>query len=501
VQVLDRNGDPYANGSIWLVDGDTGNDYFDYPLDAEGRAKLHLVPGHWSVFSTVTTPGADGGPATVTLGGAAELDLHKDISYVLDARRAVRMRPPAVTGQPTELTELNFTYGKRADNGVGVADYPAVTTDEVQSGRVFMMPSAPVTAGTFHADVRWRLEPTGRVRPGTPDSYDLLYTKPVLGPGLWPVLDQRDMNRMARLDETFPAVSGPATYALGQGYEMDGTSFIYYRPLTVPAHRVALLTAAPDTLWYRCLVFPAQPVEEMCDNEHAYLPGSEHTTTWATGLHPAVNYAGHYPGFLVVGTGIGDAEHTGLPLPGALEAAHLVLYRNGERIGEQNDSTGFFRVPDGPGEFRLEQSYTLSADAVPMARRASTAWTFHSVPADPAESSNSVPAMLNLGYVPKVDSQGRAEAHHPLELTLTVRHLVDATPPVPAVRDADLSYSMDDGTTWHRLHLVRAGEGTWRTIVPGTALRPGTSVSVRAHATDSAGGAVDQTVLGMTPVA
>ncbi|HEX6444562.1 MAG TPA: S8 family serine peptidase, partial [Streptosporangiales bacterium] len=184
VQVLDRNGNPYANGRIWLVDGDTGHDYFDYPLDAEGRAKLHLVPGHWAVFSTVTTPGSGGGPATVTLGGTAELDLHKDISYVLDARRAVQMRPPAVTGQPTELTEFNFTYGKRADDGVGVADYPAITSDDVESGRVFVMPSAPVTAGTFHADVRWRLEPTGRVRPGTPDSYDLLYTKPVLGPGL-----------------------------------------------------------------------------------------------------------------------------------------------------------------------------------------------------------------------------------------------------------------------------------------------------------------------------
>lgn len=457
---------------------------------AQAAPPAHMAPAGRAPATAGT---AIGGTVTLVTGDKVTLGPARGGSPT------VRFRPRH-GGDPG--TELNFAYGTRADNGVGTTDYPVITTDDVQSGRVFMMPSTRATGDTFHANIRWRLEPTGRVRPGIPDSYDLLYTRPVLGPELWPVLSERDVQRMARLDETFPAVSGPGTYGFGQAYDLDGIAFIYYRPVDVPGHRVSLLTAEPTSLWYQCLVFPEQPVAEMCDQPHAYRPGSRHATTWATGLHAAVTYAAHSADTMGIDTGMADFEHAGHADFARMRDVRLALYREGDLVGERNDTFGYFAIPDGAADFRLEQSYTLAPDALPMARDVRTTWTFHSAPpADPTQATASLPPILDLGYAPDVDSFGRARAGHALKVTVTARHLGNASPPVPDVSGARLSYSVDGGTSWHLLRLLRAGDGTWRTLVPGNALRHGTSVSVRAHATDAAGGTIDQTVLGMVPVA
>ncbi|MEU7897118.1 hypothetical protein AB0B45_30165 [Nonomuraea sp. NPDC049152] len=52
--------------------------------------------------------------------------------------------------------------------------------------------------------------------------------------------------------------------------------------------------------------------------------------------------------------------------------------------------------------------------------------------------------------------------------------------------------STDDGTTWHRIPVVRTGTG-WTAAVPNPRT-PG-FVSLRAMATDTAGAALTQTII------
>ncbi len=65
-----------------------------------------------------------------------------------------------------------------------------------------------------------------------------------------------------------------------------------------------------------------------------------------------------------------------------------------------------------------------------------------------------------------------------------------------AVRTATLAYSVDGGATWLPLHVSNRG-ASFRAIIPGQALRPGCSVSLRTTARDGGGATVDQTVLGL----
>jgi hypothetical protein len=78
---------------------------------------------------------------------------------------------------------------------------------------------------------------------------------------------------------------------------------------------------------------------------------------------------------------------------------------------------------------------------------------------------------------------------------LQVDHLSGST----AVTGARLSYSNDSGKSWTSA-LVAPVVGGYRAIVPPWAVMPGKSLSLRASATDAAGGSIEQTVIGAIPV-
>src|SRR5690606_26920748 len=89
----------------------------------------------------------------------------------------------------------------------------------------------------------------------------------------------------------------------------------------------------------------------------------------------------------------------------------------------------------------------------------------------------------------------------PLRFELSASHLVGAAGPVASITGATLEYSVDGGATWHPLKLDDRGGGSYRTTIPGAALRPGQAVSVRATARDADGGTIEQTTIGLFRVA
>jgi hypothetical protein len=80
---------------------------------------------------------------------------------------------------------------------------------------------------------------------------------------------------------------------------------------------------------------------------------------------------------------------------------------------------------------------------------------------------------------------------------LRVGHLVRS--PSSEITGARLSYSIDGGVQWTPAVVVSTKDG-YHAIVPPRALSPGSSLSLRATATDAAGSSIDQTVIGAIPV-
>ena len=80
-----------------------------------------------------------------------------------------------------------------------------------------------------------------------------------------------------------------------------------------------------------------------------------------------------------------------------------------------------------------------------------------------------------------------------------VRHLEGATEPGEVDRAA-LSYSVDDGSTWHQVVLKRVGAGSYAGSIPAKALRVADTLSLRATAADDLGNAVEQTVIAIVPL-
>ena len=75
------------------------------------HATARVAPGSYSVFARIVTPVGD----SFTIAGTPALDVHADTQYVIDARKAERVRPPAVAGQETEpRVAVGATYSRRS---------------------------------------------------------------------------------------------------------------------------------------------------------------------------------------------------------------------------------------------------------------------------------------------------------------------------------------------------------------------------------------------------
>ena len=179
IQMLDRNGKPYdpatgagdPNGdtTIPIFEAEAGLMYRLRP-DENGRATARIAPGTYSIFGRIVTPAGGGRRETFTIAGTPALDVHADTRYVIDARKAERLRPPAVEGQETEpRVVVGLTYSREADRGVGYTEFGFFDAGEVSGGRLYVTPTGSTDVGSFETTLRWtpgahRPHPAGRAR-------------------------------------------------------------------------------------------------------------------------------------------------------------------------------------------------------------------------------------------------------------------------------------------------------------------------------------------------
>ena len=499
VRVLDRTGTPYAGGEASVFNYDTGGSA-SLQLDADGTGSIRMDRGQYGIFSAVTTPAGEGQPETFALAGTADIPVTSDTTYVVDARQAKVLQPPTVEKVKTAVIESAISISRHSATR-GLSDFYFFTPEQIAAGTVFVQPTTNTSKGSFETATRWRLEPTGAIRSGDPAVYELLYPKDRFSLPLTPHLDRRALSRMARVENTFGTFTGAGTQLVERAWSTGGTNigWMSRRPVAVPSKRVELLSADPAAEWNQCLSFTPAGTTRLCDRANLPFPvGAKLSRNFGAAIHPGAFAASHTPTYLFADIGVADAIHDGKLPASAYQSRKLKLYRDGVQVGETGNGSAYFQIPNGSGRFRLEQTWSLDAANYPVSSQASTVWNFNSAPPpDPTKANGTTPAWLRIGYEPQVDGYGRAAAWRTLPLELQVDHLDGST--ASRVTGARMSYSTDGGKRWTPALVLPIG-GKYRAIIPPWDVLPGKSLSLKASATDAAGGSIEQTVIGAIPV-
>jgi hypothetical protein len=142
-------------------------------------------------------------------------------------------------------------------------------------------------------------------------------------------------------------------------------------------------------------------------------------------------------------------------------------------------------VPATPGQYRLSTRVTKPAEAA-LSTSVSADWTFRS--ANPGTAT----AVLPLWAVRfSVDLSNAMPAGRPVPLPLTVTSQPGSRP--GKLRKLTVDVSFDDGATWTPAPVIRRPDGRGHAMV--TNPTGASFASLRTHAEDSAGNAVDETII------
>jgi subtilisin family serine protease len=504
VTVTDRHGDPYAGGRVDLVNGDlvNGGSYFGLTLNDAGQGTARVAPGWYGVQSRIETPAPDGTVESVTFGGDPEVHVSADTSVRIDARDSKPLQAPTVPHVATAVDQAQVYYSRFDDMRGGYTDFDLPSADDIAAGKVLVQPTKPVQHGKFAFTTRWRLLPTGRAH--SADLYDLVHETPTVPDPPAYRLTDADVRGLARLDVTYHPLGSTTTVpeARASWTDITGIAIAAYRPVTLPSHRVELLTAAPDVHWQQIVYLPGDSAIRLFEPDVSYQPRQSVDVHWLRALHPDVVEAPRYDEqTLLVSTGLGDGQHVGRYEGIGVDAATLQLRTDGAVVGDRDGTFGYFEVPPGPGTFVADQRLELDTAQILAPASSHTTWTFHSMASpDPGIEPTPIPPVVRLDYQPALDSLGYAPAGRALRVGMGVTHLPGSTAPAGPVGGVRLWVSSDRGAHWLGLHVERVSGDQFAVVVPAGELRAGGSVSVRAAAEDSAGNAIDQTVLGMFAV-
>jgi subtilisin family serine protease len=499
--VLDRHGQPWAGGSVWLgnmqeLNPRFGGGFTIVRLDENGQGTGRVAPGPVSMVAKVETPAAGDEPATVAFAGSPEVMVDKDISVTIDARDARRLTSAEVDGVDTDVSTVSVHYAHRdaLDRGT-IGDAIYATPEEVENGQVFLQPTQPVRYGKAVIETRWRLDATS---PRKPDVYQLVLGGPTVPDPPAYRVSRAQARDLARLDADYrsPTGAGDTFTETWQPYtDLVSAAFVTPRELPAPRRRVELVTARPDVRWQHCVTGPQGTVARLCEPTTVYAPRARLSPVWFRATAPSVVAGSHSASRILLPVALSDGEHQGSVLESAAWGAQtLRLYRDGVELPRVSVSP-YFDSPPEPAMFRLEHTATPNADRLPIGRQTSTSWTFPSQGSQPA----TIPRLLTVDYRPNTDTLGKLPAWRPLTLDLRVLSIAGGA---PQVERGTLRFwaSTDQGGHWREATVVRHRDGTFTAIVPGLVPRSGQAVSVRAQATAGEGRSIDQTIIDAYPV-
>ncbi|SEN73812.1 S8 family serine peptidase [Actinacidiphila rubida] len=354
-------------------------------------------------------------------------------------------------------------------------DVALLSTDEGEKlvgqaqvrGAAVTVDSEPVSPYVYDLDRTWHNEiPNGLVVQGT-------------------------ARNLARVDETF---ASPAPGSTGGEFRFDWPAYNNWAigemmPEPVRGKRTDWVSTGGDTSWSQSayadgLVFEAGA-------KTSYRPGSTQSEEWFKPIErPYLNDDYSLPTrtgdrLYIDAPAWGSRNHVGMSQIDGAAGQQQTLYQGTTQLGTGNFTNVSGTAP-GAGKlpYRLVVTGQRAVDFTPYSSRTRTEWDFTSQAT--ADGSPAVLPLVQLDYEIGTDSAGRAGRHD--ALSVTAAHLPGAAG-AGRIGAVTLQVSYDDGATWHR--AVGDRDGRYRLDAPHTA----SYVSLRATAEDSAGNAVDQTVI------
>ncbi|WP_343978346.1 S8 family peptidase [Kribbella koreensis] len=179
----------------------------------------------------------------------------------------------------------------------------------------------------------------------------------------------------------------------------------------------------------------------------------------------------------------GGGNHTGTAFGNFDLTQKLSLYQGSTLVGEADrDQLTVSGLKPESQPYRMVVDNTRGTYPSPYSTATRTEWTF-----DSASTADAAPvSLIQLDYAIDTDVDGKAGRHD--DLTISPKWSVSST--AAGLRQPSLDISYDDGKTWQKAALRSTAQG-WTTRLD--APRSG-FVSLRAHAEDGKGAAVDQTI-------
>ncbi|MFD6286693.1 S8 family serine peptidase, partial [Streptomyces sp. NPDC060205] len=485
-------------------------------LEVKGIGEAVVQPGGTLVEGRRRLPVVDVGSGAAGSGGYGGKDVRGKAVLV-------RMKEGAV---PSEMAQAAQDAGAAAlfvtDDVPGRLNAWFGTDDNADR---------PVQIATLNAADAARLRSAGRAdmngTRNTPYTYDLSEGHK----GNIPARDltyEPSSRQLAVLNTKFHAVkpvSGSEfRYSLTDDAFPVGIGF--QERADFPAERTDYVSTGPGQLWHESVNVGAGDLEERSGLVR-HRGGTRQDLDWfrpvwhpwlGTGLGWGQQRSGSTLQFNVPGWGDSGPDHTGFgnvwdESSGMTQFTEV--YLDGESVDRRTGSGAY--VWDAPADehtYKVVTDTTLDADRWKLATKGHSEWTFRSA-ATPEDRWTTLP-LINLGFDIDTDLTGNVRAGSRLPISISASYVAGATPaaigargtarpahdnphpttdsPSPGAFDRpSLDVSYDDGQSWRKVGVSKAGATTWQgtlTVPRGTPY-----VSLRASAADDRGGSVTQEII------
>jgi hypothetical protein len=529
VKAFDRRGQR-AGGDVGVVmNADNSDTFLGAQSYYRGEFAMSVPAGHYSISSYISTVHPDNS-VDFTLVTAPEVAVSHDTVVVLDARKGNRVSASTPRASTPVYAELNYQRNPAA--GPWFLD-SFTTFDDTP---LYAAPTAQVEAGQLHFYPYFRLAGAE----GESDSY--LYDLEFPYAGAIPADLTRTVtaDQLATIDSRYHSpIPGRAEVELRigtaawQALTVGAASL-----LAAPVHRTEYVTARSDLWWLQAVIADPQTGGGFTQGGlRPYAPGEHTRATWmaqpmGSGIQQQPVAGQACPvcraGDLLTTVLFPFADNDGhFTLAGPTTREALALYRDGDLVGTSRSGFGAFPMSPDPASYRLVYDAGEGSPAWPTSAAVHTEWGFSSTRRDPEPLPDgwscggkgggggrdvaagagggggggcSVEPLLFSRYTTSAGLDDVIPAGGPAEVDVTLERQRGAGRAQVGTFAAEVSY--DDGRTWQAVPASALGDGVFRLSYTQPALDETTGyASLRIHASDDSGSAIDQTIMRAYPLA
>jgi len=479
VDNIDRSGAPAESFFTILVNLETFKDYLVFP---DSDSTLRLVAGDYVTWSWIDEPSSDS--FTISQLVYPLLTVDRDQTVTFDARTAggftvtvPNHKAQSIFGSlDVQMTYPNsvFGIGVSADDLANIFSGqvgPPTTVDVMSS--IVALYAVPTANGGFGASKQ-----IYNVAAFDPDSIMRGLTKRVRRGDLATVRATYGMNATNSVALKFAFPSIPDAFF--------GSAAAVLMPL--PHSRTEYYTA--DTEW-------SFEFDELTSDADQFLTftftdpvalraGKSYRQQWNQAVFGPTLPSTHAvrDGNLIFAALPLFGDRAGRAVFSFFDTARLALYRNGQLVGEVPDLFGEFEVPSATANYRLEAS-AERGDPFRLSTAVQAVWKFRSRASD----EFAVLPLTAVGFRPPVNGLNQVTRRVAV-VPVSIWQQPDSG--TPRVTKLQVSVSFNDGASWHKAPLVKAGK-RWILVVKHPA--GGGFVSLRASGQDAAGNTFKQTII------